>query len=171
MRKGRSQKMGTAFSHGRESGGPKPFGPGAGWQRLPGVQRAAPLPGIKRAAPVGRGRGGSACADAREGLARSPEAERSGPVKCRKRSGPEGSTLCTGYYPSKTGGFRGMQPAAKVTITTPTRKGGESMKDRVKDDGSDLSFGDEPFARSTVFRWVPNSPSCIECLLRPRDSL
>ena len=42
---------------------------------------------------------------------------------------------------------------------------------RVKDDGSDLSFGDEPFARSTVFRWVPNSPSCIECLLRPRDSL
>ena len=42
---------------------------------------------------------------------------------------------------------------------------------RVKDDGSDLSFGDEPFARSTVFRWVPTSPSCIEFLLRPRDSL
>ena len=41
---------------------------------------------------------------------------------------------------------------------------------RVKDDGSDLSFGDEPFARSTVFRWVPNSPSCIECLLRPREA-
>ena len=85
MRKGRSQEMGTAFSCGRESEGPKPFGSGAGRQRLPGVQRAAPLPGIKRAAPVGRGRGGSACADAREGLTRNPKGSARGPGAGRQR--------------------------------------------------------------------------------------
>ena len=41
----------------------------------------------------------------------------------------------------------------------------------VKDDGSGLSFVYELFIRSMDFRWMPNSPSCIECLLRPRDSL
>ncbi len=62
-------------------------GPDAGRQRLPGIQRAA---------PVGRVQGGSACAGCKgKPLARSPEAERSGPVKCRV------STLCTGYYLSK----------------------------------------------------------------------
>lgn len=65
------------------------------------------LPGVQRvASPLGRVQGGSACAGCKgKTLARSPEAERSGPVKCRKRSGPEGSTLCTGYYLSKQGPF------------------------------------------------------------------
>ena len=71
------------------------------------------MPGVQMAAPVNRVQGDSACADAREGLAQSPEAERSGPVKCRKHSGPEGSTLCTGYYPSKTGVLRGNPTSRK----------------------------------------------------------
>ena len=87
MRKGRSQEMGTAFSRGRESGGPKPSGPGAGGLRLPGVQRAA---------PVNRVQGDSACADAREGLAGNPKGSARGPGagwqrlrRCKGRPCPE----------------------------------------------------------------------------------
>ena len=40
------------------------------------------LPGVHGRSALGRVQGDNACADAREGLARSPEAERPGPVKC-----------------------------------------------------------------------------------------
>ena len=96
IRKGRSHKMGTAFSCGRKSRWLKPFGPGAGRQRLPGVQRAAPWPGIQRAVPVGRVQGGNACADAREDLAGNPKGSARGPGagwqrlrRCKGRPCPE----------------------------------------------------------------------------------
>lgn len=72
----------------------------SGWvqDRVPAQGAGArPMPGIQRAAPVDRVQGDNACAGCKgKSLALRPEAARSGPVKCRV------STLCTGYYLSKT---------------------------------------------------------------------
>ncbi len=91
--------------------------------------RACPLvlPGVQRvASPLGRVQGGSACAGCKgKALARSSEAEHSGPVKCRKRSGPEGSTLCTGYYLSKQVPFGKRNPPQKRKIAPTKQKGGD----------------------------------------------
>ena len=111
---GRQRLRGCKGRPCRESKGQRPW---TGCRVItPAQLQGKALPGVQGRSTLDRVQGGNACADAREGLARSPEAERSGPVKCRKRSGPEGSTLCTGYYPSKTGALQGTQPAAKTTV-------------------------------------------------------
>ena len=111
MRKGRSQKMGTAFSHGRESRGPKPFGPGAGWQRLRGC-KGRPCPesrggafwaGGRVAAPAGCAEGSALARVQRQSL---------WPSEVLKAQRPQGgSTLRTGYYlPKITGGTGKRNP-------------------------------------------------------------
>ena len=114
----------------RESKGQRPW---VGCRvTTPARMQGEALPGVQGRSVLGRVQGGSACADAREGLARSPEAERSGPVKCRKRSGPKGSTLCTGYYPSKTGALRETHPASETmeTLTNITKENGGEIHAR-----------------------------------------
>ena len=104
------------------SRGPQPYGPGAGRQRLRGMQgkgpcsgsrgeapwvgcrvttpardaRGRPLLGVQGRSVLGRVQGDNACAGCKgKTLAGNPKGSARGPVKCRA------STLCTGYYLSK----------------------------------------------------------------------